>query len=121
MRFEFDNNIPIYVQLVEQIKIYILSGIIEPGHRLPSVRDLALQIRVNPNTIVKALSELEEQKLIYTQRTNGKYITKDQNLINKIKKEYANELSSKYLLSMKKIGYDKKTAIGYLKDLGGNQ
>ena len=69
MKFEFDNNIPIYIQLVEQLKIYIISGKIKPGERLPSVRDLALQTKVNPNTMQKALVELEELNLIYTENT----------------------------------------------------
>ena len=88
MNFQFDNNIPIYIQLVEQLKIYIISGKLKSGDRLPSVRELALQSKVNPNTMQKALLELEEQKLIYTERTNGKYVTKDQQLIDKIKNKY---------------------------------
>ena len=83
MKFEFDNNIPIYIQLVEQIKTFIISGNLKPGERLPSVRDLALQTKVNPNTMQKALTELEELKLIYTERTNGKFVTNDQKLIDK--------------------------------------
>ena len=85
MKFEFDNNVPIYIQLVEQLKIYIISEKIKSGERLPSVRDLALQTKVNPNTMQKALVELEELKLIYTERTNGKYITNDKDLINSYK------------------------------------
>ncbi len=121
MDFKFDNNTPIYIQLVEQLKIYIISGKIKEGERLPSVRDLALQIKVNPNTVQKALQELEELKLIYTERTNGKYITEDKKLIDKLKCEYANELSNKYLLSMKDIGFDKSETINYLKDLEGEK
>jgi len=121
MKFEFDNNIPIYIQLVEQLKIYIISGQIKLGERLPSVRELALQTQVNPNTMQKALVELEELKLIYTERTNGKFVTKDQKLIDKCKMQYANELSNKYFLSMKSIGFDKNKTIDYLKKLGGNK
>ena len=65
MKFEFDNNMPIYIQLVEQMKIYIISGHIKAGQRLPSVRELAIQTKVNPNTMQKALVELEELKLVY--------------------------------------------------------
>ena len=64
MKFEFDNNIPIYIQLVEQLKMYIISGNMKAGERLPSVRELALQTKVNPNTMQKALVELEEIGLI---------------------------------------------------------
>lgn len=118
MKFEFDNNIPIYIQLVEQLKIYIISGNIKSGERLPSVRELALQLQVNPNTMQKALGELEEKKLIYTERTNGKYVTKDQSLIDKIKLEYALELTTKYLSSMKKIGFSELEIIKCLKEIG---
>ena len=119
MNFEFDNNVPIYIQLVEQLKIYIVSGKIKPGERLPSVRDLALQTKVNPNTMQKALVELEELKLIYTERTNGKFVTNDQKLIDSYKKEYADELSNKYFSSMKSIGFSESDSIEYLKKLGG--
>ena len=70
MKLEFENNIPIYIQLVEQLKIDIISGKLKPGDRLPSVREFALNLKVNPNTMQKALAELEEEKLIYTERTN---------------------------------------------------
>ncbi len=121
MKFEFDNNIPIYIQLVEQLKIYIISGNIKPGERLPSVRELALQTQVNPNTMQKALSELENLKLVYTERTNGKYVTKDQKLIDQLRLEYASELSKNYLSSMKDIGFTKLDTIDYLKKIGGEK
>lgn len=115
MNFEFDNTIPIYIQLVEQIKMYIISGNIKPGDRLPSVRELALKIQVNPNTVQKALSELEDLKLIYTERTNGKFVTEDKKLIDKLRLEYANSLTNQYISSMKNIGFEKSDVIEYLK------
>ncbi len=119
MNFVFDNNIPIYVQLVEQIKIHIISGRLSAGERLPSVRDLALQTKVNPNTMQKALLELEEKGLIFTERTNGKFVTENLELIEKYKKEYADELSKKFITAMGNIGFDSKSAIKYLEYLGG--
>lgn len=121
MNYEFDNNIPIYIQLVERLKIDIISGKLKPGDRLPSVRDYALSLKVNPNTMQKALAELEEIKLIFTERTNGKFVTSDQKLIDKFKEKYANELSNKYFLGMQSIGFNKKETINYLKELGGNK
>ena len=121
MKFQFDNNIPIYIQLVEHLKIYIISGKINLGERLPSVRDLALQIKVNPNTMQKALAELEELNLVYTERTNGRFVTNDKKIVDKYKKEYAAELSKKYILGMKSIGYEEKEIIDYLKSLGGEK
>ena len=89
MEFVFDNNIPIYIQLVEYIKIYLISGVFKSGEKLPSVREFATTFKVNPNTMQKALAELESLELIYTERTNGKYVTKDEKLIEKLKDEYA--------------------------------
>lgn len=121
MNFEFDNNIPIYIQLVEQLKIYIISGKIKSGERLPSVRDFAIQMKVNPNTMQKALVELENIKLIYTERTNGKFVTTDQKLIDKLKYEYAKELTNKYFTNMNSIGIAKSEVIKYLEESGGNK
>ena len=115
MNFNFDNNIPIYIQLVEQLKIYIISGKISPGERLPSVRELALMTKVNPNTMQKAMVELENLKLIYTQRTNGKFVTEDKKLIDKYKQEYAQKISSEYFSNMESLGFTKQETIKYLK------
>lgn len=121
MNFEFDNNTPIYVQLVEQFKMRIVSGYLKVGERLPSVRELALQTKVNPNTVQKALTELEEQGFIYTERTNGKFVTQDSKLIGNYKKKYAEELSIAYLNNMKSIGLEYEDILNYLKELGGKK
>lgn len=120
MEFEFDNNIPIYIQLVEQLKIYIISGKIGIGERLPSVRELAVQTKVNPNTVQKALTELERLNLIYTERTNGKFVTSDKKLVEKYKKDYANKLSKIYFEGMLNIGFSKNEALSYLRNIGGD-
>ncbi len=114
MEFTFDNNIPIYIQLLEYMKIYLISGVFKCGDKLPSVRDFATTFKVNPNTMQKALAELEDMKLIYTERTNGKYVTKDQKLIDKLKDEYAITLAKSYFNGMKKIGLGKAESIKYL-------
>ena len=120
MKFEFDNNIPIYIQLVDILKKDIISGKLKPGEKIPSVRDLASNMKVNPNTMQKALSELENMKLIYTERTNGKFVSNDKKLIEKYKYQEANNLSNKYFSSMESIGFEKSEALKYLKDLGGD-
>lgn len=114
MEFVFDNNIPIYIQLVEYIKIYLISGVFKSGEKLPSVREFATTFKVNPNTMQKALAELESLELIYTERTNGKYVTKDEKLIEKLKDEYALTLAESYFQGMKKIGLGKADSIKYL-------
>ena len=114
MEFVFDNNVPIYIQLVEYIKIYLISGVFKSGEKLPSVREFSTTFKVNPNTMQKALAELESLELIYTERTNGKYVTKDEKLIEKLKDEYALTLAKSYFQGMKKIGLGKADSIKYL-------
>ena len=119
MNYTFDNNIPIYIQLVDIIKLDIVSGKLSVGSRLPSVRELASYYKVNPNTMQKALVELETEKLIYTERTNGKFVTKDSKVINKSKEKLAKQKTIEYLESMKNIGASYEEIIKYLQDLGG--
>lgn len=110
----FDNNIPIYLQLVNEIKLYIISGKLRPGDKLLSVREFAIKFKVNPNTIQKALVELEDLNLIYTERTNGKYVTNDKNLINEYKQKCAKDIIDKYFKDMRSIGYDHNEAKFFL-------
>jgi DNA-binding transcriptional regulator YhcF (GntR family) len=117
MKFVFDNDRPIYIQLVEQLQIYIISGMILPGDRLPSVRELALTLKVNPNTMQKALSELEDLGLIYTERTNGKFVTTDKKKIEKLRDKYAREKTSKYINDIKELGLSKKDIINLIKEM----
>ena len=118
MEFTFDNNVPIYIQVLEYIKIYLISGTFKCGEKLPSVRDFSTTFKVNPNTMQKALAELESMKLIYTERTNGKYVTKDEKLIEKLKDEYAVTLAKSYFQGMKRIGLGKADSIKYLEGIG---
>lgn len=113
---KFDNNIPIYIQLVNEIKLYIISGKLKPGDRLLSVREFASSLKVNPNTMQKALNELEYLNLIYTERTNGKYVTNNENLIEKYKKEYAKNIINKYFTDMENIGIEKIEAINFINE-----
>ena len=117
----FDNERPIYIQLVEKIRIEIISGKLKSGERIPSVRELALTARVNPNTMQKALMELENEGLVYTERTNGKFVTDNQELIEKMKKGLAKEKVNNYLKDMKNIGISYQDAVKYLQELGGNE
>lgn len=119
MEYSFDNERPIYIQLVEIIRINIVSGKLKCGEKLPSVRELALMMKVNPNTIQKALSELEDEKLIYTERTNGKYVTSDIKRVQKVKKELAQKEVCNYFHNMESIGINYNLALEYLQELGG--
>lgn len=118
MEITFDNNIPIYIQLLDYLKIYLLSGTFKVGEKIPSVREFASTFKVNPNTVQRALVELENEGLIYTERTNGKYVTKDKELIDKLKDDYATTLAKSYFKGMKQIGLGKAEAIKYIEKLG---
>lgn len=118
MNYNFDNNIPIYLQLVSLIKNDIIKGALSPGEKLPSIRDLAITYKVNPNTVSKALSELENISLIYTERTNGKYVSSDISLINKYKEEYAASLTEEYINKMINLGYNKEEINKYIMKKG---
>lgn len=120
MNYNFDNNIPIYLQLVSLIKNDIIKGALSPGEKLPSIRDLAITYKVNPNTVGKALSELENISLIYTERTNGKYVSSDISLINKYKEEYATSLTEEYINKMINLGYNKEEINKYIMKKGEN-
>ena len=117
MEMTFDNNIPIYIQVLEYMKIYLISGVFKSGERLPSVREFSTTFKVNPNTMQKALAELESMDLIYTERTNGKYVTKNTELIEKLKDEYATTLAKSYFQGMKRIGLGKADSIKYLEGI----
>jgi len=116
MAYNFDNERPIYIQLVEMIKMQIISGKFASGEKLPSVRDYADDVKVNPNTMQKALQELEREHLIYTERTNGKFVTNDKDLINKYKREIASNLITNFINDMSDIGISEDEIINYIKE-----
>lgn len=104
---EFNANVPIYLQLIDLIKQQIVSGKLQPGDKLSSVRDLALEYGVNPNTMQKALSELEWEKLVYTMRTAGRYVTEDVTMIQELRQEMAKNKIQDFFNEMKALGYQK--------------
>ncbi len=108
MPWELDNDRPIYLQLMERIQQDIVSGIYKPGDRLPSVRDLAVEAAVNPNKKKKALSELERSGLVYSQRTSGRFITEDTQLLDEMKTSLASEHILQFLEKMKQLGFQKE-------------
>ena len=116
MPWNLDSDRPIFVQIVERIEKQILSGKYQPGDKLPSVRDLAMEAAVNPNTMQKALSELERSGLVYAQRTSGRFITEDQNMINQLKKNLAKETIEKVLLQMQDIGFSKEETLSIMSE-----
>ena len=104
MRWEFDNTRPVYIQLCEQFTNAIISGALLPGEKRMSVRDLAKEAGVNPNTMQKALSELERSGLLYTQRTAGRFVTENKEKIKEIKQETARLRVLQFLNEMAQLG-----------------
>lgn len=111
MEWIFEADRPIYMQLEEQIKLRIVSGEYSAGEKMPAVRDLAAEAAVNPNTLQRALTELERQGLLFTQRTSGRYVTEDENVILDVKRGLAMEHVKSFLEKMAAIGFDKEAVI----------
>jgi DNA-binding transcriptional regulator YhcF (GntR family) len=114
MNFNFDTERPIYIQIMDIIKNNIIRGEYLPGSKLPSVRELSTLFKVNPNTIVKSLYFLENEGLIYTDRTNGKFITNDMSLRSNNKKLYLELKLNNFLNDLKSMGYNKEDVIKLL-------
>ena len=111
MAWDLDSDRPIYMQLVERIQMQIVSGVYPPGGKLPSVRELAMVAAVNPNTMQKAFAELERSGLIITQRTNGRTVTEDAEMIQRIRRELAKDHLEVFFTRMKELGYTKKEIV----------
>ncbi len=114
MSWDLKSDRPIYSQLIEQIEIKICSGIFAPGSKLPSVRELAQEAAVNPNTMQRALSILEEDGLLYTNRTSGRFITEDSKMIQKAKQKLAQEQISEFLEKMSSLGFSKTETLSII-------
>lgn len=114
MPWILDDTRPIYLQLEDIIKTKIIAGIYKPGQKLPSVRELAAEAAVNPNTMQKALAELERSGLVYTQRTSGRYITEDTAIMQNLKHQLAHDLIQQFLEAMAHLGYTREESIQLL-------
>ena len=116
MQWKFDGNAPIYTQLVDQMKLGIVSGEWIPGQRIPAVRELAVDAGVNPNTMQRALQELERQGLMFSQRTSGRFITEDRELIEDAKRTLANRHISAFIRQMQALGYTRQEIVAMLEE-----
>ena len=105
MTWIFDNDRPIYLQVMEQLKLGVISGQLPAGSRLTAVREMAAEAGINPNTMQKALSELEREGLLYTQRTNGRFVTEDKALLEQLRYQLARQKLTALIEQMEKMGY----------------
>ena len=111
MNYVFDDVRAIYVQIVDIITNEIITGQLKPGQKIPSVREYAVLMKANPNTICKALVILEDKKLIVTERTNGKFVTNDIDLIENYKQKHFSEKVNNFINEMEKMGFTKEDII----------
>ena len=116
MKWQFSNDAPIYSQLIAQIKVGIVSGAFPPGERLPSVRDLATVAGVNPNTMQRALTELERDGLVHSRRTSGRFITEDETMLKNLRDELASRHIQDFMEKMKQLGFQEKETLEKLQD-----
>lgn len=114
LSISFNNDRPIYLQIVEQMKIDIISGKYQQGEKLPSVRELATIYKVNPNTMQRAFAELEDLQLVYTKRTNGRFVTEEEGLIESSKQQVAKAKIDEFLLYMQSLGIKNDEIITYI-------
>ena len=116
MQWKIDGSAPIYSQLVEQIKLGIVSGEWIPGQRVPAVRELAVDAGVNPNTMQRALQELERQGLLFSQRTSGRFVTEDTEMIEDAKRTLANRHITAFIRQMQALGYTRPEIVALLEE-----
>lgn len=114
MPWIFNESTPIYLQIIDQVRLRIAVGEYKAGDKLLPVRELAAEAEVNPNTMQKALSELERSGLVFSQRTAGRYITDDKKIIDSLRNSLANEHAEWYLSKMSMLGYSKEEALTQL-------
>lgn len=115
MSWQFSNDRPVYLQIMEVIKLRIVTNVYKAGEKLPSVREFAEEAQVNPNTMQKALSELEREELIFSQRTSGRYVTCDTDKIKTLRNRMAESVVSEFLEKMTGLGFDKQEIIDIIK------
>ena len=116
MSWIFDNKKPIYLQIMERIKLQIVSHTLEPNQQLPTVREFAAEAGVNPNTIQRALSELEREGFVYSKRTTGRFVTENQELIAQSRKQLSEEELEHFISSITHFGYEKEELPGVVAD-----
>jgi GntR family transcriptional regulator len=116
MKVEFSSAVPIYLQIMDEIKQEIVSRERSPGSKVESVREIAQTMSVNPNTVQRAFAELEREGLMYTERTAGRYITADSDRIDRLKEETVRSLIYKFVGMMLKSGFSKQDILRLIKD-----
>ena len=121
MAWEMRTDRPIYIQIVERLKMRIVSGTYQPGDRIPSVRELAAEAGVNPNTMQKPLEDLERDGLVHTQRTSAKTVTEDTLLIRRMRDSIAEDETGVYLDKLKGLGLEAADGVALVQKAAGQR
>ena len=116
MHWSFSPDIPIYIQIIEQLEQMIVSGMLSPGDRLLSVREFAAEAGVNPNTMQKALTELEKKGVVSSQRTLGRFVTDDPMKLSELREGLAQKEITSFLGAMKRLGYTRSEVVALLNE-----
>ena len=116
MGWQLEKDRPIYVQLVEELQSRIVSGHYPSGSKIASVRDLAAEAAVNPNTMQRALTELEQSGLLRAERTAGRFVTDDTALIAAVRKNLAREKIQSFIRDLTVLGFQKEDIIALMKE-----
>ena len=114
MAWKFDNNIPIYIQISNIIKLQIVTKQLKSGDKLPTVRDLAETAGVNPNTVQRALSDLETEGFVYSVRTTGRFVTDNVDLIQRTRVELAQNELETFVSNMLNLGFEESELVAQL-------
>ncbi len=119
MQWKLREDRPIWQQLMEQLTERIVSGMLGAGDKVPPVRELAAEAGVNPNTMQRALAEMEREGLLYTNRTSGRYVTEDEALITQIREQIASDRITEFMAGMNQLGFTEREVISLLEKRGG--
>ena len=108
MKWNFNDNAPIYLQIVSGLQKAVVNGTYRPGEKLPSVRELAVEAGVNPNTMQRALAELERSGLVYSVRTSGRFVTEDEGRLQELRREQSDEIIAAFFSSLRGLGMNRE-------------
>ena len=106
MTWKFTDDVPIYLQIINILKADIVAGKYHSGDKLPAVRDLAMELGVNPNTVQKAFAELERQGLVQSERTSGRYVSIDEKGIEELRSGISDKYIAEMFANLRKLGMD---------------
>gem|GEM_PF-75442 len=115
-KLDFDPNIPIYLQIMNFVKKLIVRGILKPGEKIPSVREMAIHLGVNPNTVQKAYEELESEGVIFTKRGQGNFVNEATEIVTQIKEKMLREIFERQKRELQELGLDVSEIINFLKE-----